>query len=130
MKVFCPLLIVHGEIVMAVSKRAASRVGGEVTGVAVLGYGIVGSAVVEGLLEDRELFSRLAGVKIELRHVVERNAERTKGLPAKLVRTDLDVVLKDKSTQVVVELIGGLEPAKTLVLRAIAAGKDVVTANK
>src|SRR2546426_796644 len=109
---------------MAVSKRADS------TGVAVLGHGVVGAAVVEGLLSDADLFKRRAGVAVELRHVVEKNAERSKAVPAKLVRTDLAPVLQDKKTQVVVELIGGLEPARTLVLQAIKAGKHIVTANK
>ncbi|HEY4329448.1 MAG TPA: homoserine dehydrogenase [Phycisphaerae bacterium] len=108
------------------------RSGAGSTGVAVLGCGIVGGAVVQGLLTDGGLIARRAGVKLELRHVVERSAERVKqlGVPGKLVRGDLEAVLKDKGTQVVVELIGGVEPARTLMLAAIKAGKHIVTANK
>lgn len=102
------------------------------TGIAVLGTGIVGGAVAQGLLSQGSLIQKRAGITLELRHVVEKNPERTKqlGIPAKLVRADIAPVLKDKSTQVVVELFGGLEPAKSFILQAIKAGKHVVTANK
>ncbi len=111
---------------MAASKRSPAA------GVAVLGCGIVGAAVVEGLLRDAGLIRQRAGVTLELRHVVEKSPERIRqvGVPAKLVRADLAPVLKDQQTQVVVELFGGLEPARTFVLQAIKAGKHIVTANK
>jgi homoserine dehydrogenase len=102
------------------------------TGVAVLGSGIVGGAVAQGLLAHASLIQKRSGIALELRHVVEKNLERTKqlGIPEKLVRADLAPVLKDKATHVVVELFGGLEPAKSFILQAIKAGKHVVTANK
>jgi homoserine dehydrogenase len=111
---------------MAVSKRSNT------TGVAVLGSGIVGAGVVEGLLHDAALIRQRAGVTLELRHVVEKSTERIRqvGVPAQLVRSDLAPVLQDKHTHVVVELFGGLEPARTFVLQAIKAGKHIVTANK
>jgi homoserine dehydrogenase len=109
----------------------SSRRSGSV-GVAVLGCGVVGAAVIESLLRDTALFKSRAGVSLQLRHAVEKNADRVKQLaiPAKLVRSDIAPVLQDKDTQIVVELIGGLEPARTLVLKAIKAGKHIVTANK
>jgi len=102
------------------------------TGVAVVGCGVIGSAVAEALLKEGKLFQQRAGVTLTLRHVVERDVERAKkaGMPAKLITPDFDVVLKDKQTDIVVELIGGLEPARTFVLKALKAGKHVVTANK
>jgi len=111
---------------MAASQRSST------TGVAVLGCGIVGAGVVDGLLHDAALIRQRAGVTLELRHVVEKSQERIQqtGVPAKLVRADLAPVLKDKQTHVVVELFGGLEPARTFVLQAIKAGKHIVTANK
>jgi homoserine dehydrogenase len=111
---------------MALSKRSRA------TGVAVLGCGIVGAGVVEGLRRDAALIRQRAGVTLELRHVVEKSQERIQqvGVPAQLVRGDLAPVLKDKNTHVVVELFGGLEPARTFVLQAIKAGKHIVTANK
>ncbi len=102
------------------------------TGVAVIGCGIIGSAVSDALLKETALFRQRAGVTLQLRHVVERDLERAKkaGMPAKLITSDFDAVLKDRQTHVVVELIGGLEPARTFVLKALKAGKHVVTANK
>jgi homoserine dehydrogenase len=101
-------------------------------GIAVLGCGVVGAAVVESLLRDTALFKSRAGVSLQLRHAVEKSADRIKALniSPKLVRTDIAPVLADKDTHIVVELIGGLEPARTLVLKAIKAGKHIVTANK
>jgi homoserine dehydrogenase len=102
------------------------------TGIAVLGCGIIGSAVADALLHETALFRQRAGVTLQLRHVVERDASRAKsaGIPAKLITDNVETALKDPQTQVVVELIGGLEPARTFVLKALKAGKHVVTANK
>src|SRR5271167_4581141 len=85
------------------------------TGVAVLGCGIIGSAVADALLNETALFRQRAGVSVQLRHVVEKDTERAKkaGIPAKLITDNFDTALKDRDTHVVVELIGGLEPART-----------------
>ena len=101
-------------------------------GVAVLGCGVVGAATADALLREASLLKRRSGVTVELRHVVEKNPEAAKRakIPEKLVRSDIAAVLADKQTQVVVEFIGGIEQARTLVLQAIKAGKHVVTANK
>jgi homoserine dehydrogenase len=101
-------------------------------GVAIIGCGSIGAAVAEGLLKETALFKERAGVRVELRHVVVRNPANAKaaGVPGRLVTEDLERALKDEGTAVVVELIGGLEPARTMVLRALKAGKHVVTANK
>jgi homoserine dehydrogenase len=103
-----------------------------VVGVAVVGCGIIGSAVADALLHEGALLKRRAGVTLQLRHVVERDLDRGRraGVPAKLLTESIDAVLADGQTQVVVELVGGLEPARTFVLKAIKAGKHVVTANK
>ncbi len=102
------------------------------TGVAILGCGIIGSAVADALLKEAGLLRRRSGVALELRHVVELDAERARkaGIPAKLVTANFAEVLGDRGTGIVVELIGGLEPARTFVLKALKAGKHVVTANK
>jgi homoserine dehydrogenase len=102
------------------------------TGVAVLGCGTIGSAVTEMLLKETKLLERRSGVRLELRHVVERDQAKARaaGVPERLITASLDDALGDNAVAVVVELIGGLEPARTFVLRAIKAGKHVVTANK
>ncbi|HUO07248.1 MAG TPA: homoserine dehydrogenase [Phycisphaerae bacterium] len=102
------------------------------TGIAVIGCGIIGSAVADALLKETKLFRERSGITLQLRHIVERDIQRTKnaGMPAKLLTDNYNTALNDKNTHIVVELIGGLEPARTFVLKALKAGKHVVTANK
>jgi homoserine dehydrogenase len=116
----------------AASHGSAARARNSRTGVAIIGCGIIGSSVADALLRETGLFQERAGVRLELRHVVERDLEKAKaaGISGKLLTDDFEVVLKDAATEVVVELIGGLEPARTFVLKALKAGKHVVTANK
>ncbi|MCL2647389.1 MAG: homoserine dehydrogenase [Phycisphaerales bacterium] len=101
-------------------------------GIAVVGCGIIGSAVADALLNESALFKHRAGVTLQLRHVVEKDTEKAlrAKIPQQILSDSIAPVLKDKRTQVVVELIGGLEPARTFVLQALKAGKHVVTANK
>ena len=103
-----------------------------VTGIAVVGCGIIGSSVANALRNETALFKHRAGVTLQLRHVIERDKPRARaaGIPEKLLSDNFDDTLNDKQTQVIVELVGGLEPARTFVLKALAAGKHVVTANK
>jgi homoserine dehydrogenase len=123
------------EIRMAKAVRPAApaaRTSARPTGVAVIGCGIIGSAVANALVHESALLRRRSGVALQLRHVVDRDVEKAKraGVPAKLATLDFNAVLADPDTHIVVELIGGLEPARTFVLKAIKARKHVVTANK
>jgi len=101
-------------------------------GIAVVGCGIIGSAVADALLNESALFKNRAGVTLQLRHVIEKDTEKAlrARIPKQILADSFTPVLKDKKTQIVVELIGGLEPARTFVLQALKAGKHVVTANK
>jgi homoserine dehydrogenase len=83
------------------------------------------------LLERRELIARRTGVDLELAAAACRTAarERELGLPAGIFMADAEALLR-RDLDVVVELIGGLEPAGSLVRRALLAGRSVVTANK
>lgn len=101
-------------------------------GVAVLGCGTIGSSVANMLLHESAHLLARSGQTLTLRSVVERDIPKAKaaGIPAKLITSNLDHALQDPETHIVVELIGGLEPARTFVLKALAAGKHVVTANK
>ena len=102
------------------------------TGIAIIGCGIIGSAVAELLLKESTHLKQRSGQVLQLRHVVERDMPKAKaaGVPARLITDNLEIALADQQTQIVVELMGGLEPARTFVLRALKAGKHVVTANK
>lgn len=99
--------------------------------VGVLGCGTVGGALVRLLLDDGAGIAERSGVRLELVAVaVADRAKPRPWLPARLVTTDAAAVVADPAVDVVVELIGGLEPAGSLVEAALTSGKSVVTANK
>ena len=101
-------------------------------GVGLIGLGTVGTGVAKILTRQAELIRRRLGVRLDLVRVATRRAANAASipLPAHLVTTDAAAVVADPQVQIVVELIGGEEPARTLILGALKAGKPVVTANK
>jgi homoserine dehydrogenase len=101
-------------------------------GIAILGCGTVGSGVVKLLLEQPRRLAERAGRPLVLRRVVVKHPEKARpvSLPRELLTTDAAQVFRDPSVHIVVELIGGLEPAASLIQKALQSGKDVVTANK
>jgi homoserine dehydrogenase len=100
-------------------------------GVAILGFGTVGRGVYE-LLSEQGTIRAKHGVSFDIRKILVRTptAEKLKGIPADKVVSNIDQVVSDPSVDVVIEVIGGIEPANEYVARALAAGKHVVTANK
>ena len=99
-------------------------------GVGLLGLGTVGAGVAAILLGPEGRHPLVA--ELELKRVAVRDPARARPLaldPA-LLTSNAEAVVDDPAVEIVVELIGGLEPARSLILRAIAAGKPVVTANK
>jgi homoserine dehydrogenase len=99
-------------------------------GVGLLGLGTVGAGVAAILIEPQGRHPLVA--ELQLRRVAVRDPARSRSLsidPA-LLCSDPEAVVDDPSVEIVVEVMGGLEPARSLILRAIAAGKSVVTANK
>ena len=107
-------------------------VNGHKTTVGLLGCGNVGAGVAKIILEDNEFISQKMGWSLELTKIVVRNpmAMREFNPPAELLTSDPYDVVGNPKVQVVVEVMGGLEPAKTLILKAIESGQHVVTANK
>ena len=99
-------------------------------GIGLLGLGTVGAGVA-AILATPAGRHPLVG-ELQLRRVAVRdlNRPRTVDLAAELLSTDPEAVVDDPAVDIVVEVMGGLEPARSLILRAIAAGKPVVTANK
>jgi homoserine dehydrogenase len=93
-----------------------------------------GSAVLLGLdsQADSLEISRRVGVPIEIVRIADLDVTRDRGLtlPPGLLTTDAKQILADPAIDIVVELIGGCDVAKRIILEAIAAGKHVVTANK
>jgi homoserine dehydrogenase len=99
--------------------------------VGVLGAGNVGAALVNLLLADAEAIEARSGIRLEVAGVAVANPRRTRpGIPENLVTGDAKGLVDDPSVDVIVELIGGLDPARELVEAAIEAGKPVVSANK
>jgi len=100
--------------------------------IGLLGLGTVGSQVAERLSTAHDLITERTGVPVELARVLVRDAQKERPFkpPAGLLTTDPDDILDDPSISVVVEVMGGMEPARTYIERAITAGKAVVTANK
>jgi homoserine dehydrogenase len=98
-------------------------------GIGLLGLGTVGSEVYR-LLQDHDGLTRAVGCALVVKRVAVARANRPRPVPASLLTTDGLVVLNDPEVDIVVELMGGLEPARGYMLRALEAGKSVVTANK
>ena len=100
--------------------------------IALIGFGTIGTGVAKILLDHKERITRATGKNVELARVCDKDTTRGRGidLPEGLLTDDLNAILDDASISVAVELIGGLEPARSIVLSLLKAGKDVVTANK
>ena len=100
--------------------------------VGILGLGNIGAGTVEILKKNGALLERRVGVPFELVRAADKDASRAErlGLAPGVFTTDANEVVKDPEVQVVVELIGGTEPARSLILAAMENGKHVVTANK
>ena len=98
--------------------------------VALLGCGNVGAQVARILIDDAEMLAARAGARLELAGIAVRNvdAPREADLPHELFTTDADALVKD--ADLVIELMGGIEPARTLILAAMRNGACVVTGNK
>lgn len=100
--------------------------------IGLLGCGVVGQGVLRTIATRRESLTRRLGAPIEVRRVVARDPdkERAEYVPRELLSYDPESVLGDPDVDVVVEVMGGLEPAGAYLERAIDAGKSIVTANK
>ena len=98
--------------------------------VGLLGAGSVGSQVARLLLENKAELAKRVGAELKLTGIAVRNlnSKRDAELPSELFTTDAESVIL--GSDIVIELVGGIEPAKTWVMRALNAGADVVTANK
>ena len=97
--------------------------------VAVLGYGTIGSGVVEVLQTNTEIIAQRAGEEIAVKYILDLRDFPEDPNADKVVH-DYDIIDKDEDVQVVVECMGGVEPAYTFVKRALLNGRSVATSNK
>ena len=100
--------------------------------VAIVGMGTVGAGVARLLLDHGDRTARHAGKTLWLEQVVVRDVDRPRDveLPAGVLSDDLSRITSDPEIKVVAQLIGGLEPARTIMIKLLESGKDIVTANK
>ena len=100
--------------------------------VGLLGCGHVGAALVSLIAERRDEVARRTGLYLDVTRIAVRNTaiDRGVGVDASAFTTDATAVVADADVDVVVEVMGGIEPARELVSAALSAGKPVVTANK
>ena len=101
-------------------------------GVAILGLGTVGGGTYRILTEKREMFRQVQKLDVSVEAVLEINRAKAEalGVPEGVLTASLDDVLNNPAVDIVVEVIGGVEPARTFILSALKRGKTVVTANK
>ena len=98
---------------------------------ALLGAGPVGSGVyaLAEMLKD-EMFQK-TGSSLEIKKVLVRNTKKDRPwIPKEIMTDNWQEILEDEEIQLVIELMGGVEPARTYIVQALEAGKQVVTANK
>ena len=100
--------------------------------VALLGLGVVGSGTYRILENKREYIASNDKVEIEVVKVLEKNQDRLRELkiPKSMVAKTIDEIVEDKEIQIVAEFFGGIEPAKTFLIKCLKSGKSIVTANK
>ena len=99
--------------------------------VGLLGCGTVGAQVARLVAEQADAVEARTGLRLEIARVAVRDLARARtGVDAALLTTDAQALVADPDVDVVVEVIGGVEPARELILAAIKAGKPVVTGNK
>ena len=98
--------------------------------IALLGAGSVGAQVARLLLENKDELAARVGAELELVGIAVRdlNSKRPAGVPTELLTTDAETLIL--GADIVIEVMGGLEPARTYILQALNSGSDVITANK
>ena len=99
--------------------------------IGVIGHGTVGATFVKLVKQQSDTIAARSGVRLEIARVAVRNTATHAGsLVADVLTQDADFVVSDPTVDLVVELMGGIDEARALILKALASGKPVVTANK
>ncbi|HBG93330.1 MAG: homoserine dehydrogenase [Nitrospirae bacterium GWF2_44_13] len=100
--------------------------------VGIIGFGTVGTGTAKILLGNKDVISQRTGFDINLKKIADLDIKKSRGLklPEGILTTNADDILNDPEINIVIELIGGIHPAKDFILKAIRNKKHVVTANK
>lgn len=101
-------------------------------GIGILGGGTVGGALLQYLINEQKAIVAKTGLELEVKRVAVRDLAKSRSfaIPAELLTDEAENLIDDPAVELVVEVMGGLDPAGDLVMRALQAGKPVVTANK
>ncbi len=100
--------------------------------IGIIGFGTVGSGVVEVLSRRGPALREKSGLDIRIKRICDKDlrAKRSVKIKRSLLTKNVNAVLEDPDIDIIVELIGGIHPAKEIILKAFSEGKDVITANK
>ena len=99
--------------------------------VAILGLGTVGSGVYKLIQKRADVMEKTLGAQMEVKRILVRNMNKKReGVDASLLTDNWNDIIEDEEIQIVIEVMGGIEPAKTMIPEALRAGKNVVSANK
>lgn len=100
--------------------------------IAIMGLGTVGGGTYDILVGNHDLIERTQGVDIKVAKILDKRVDAlvARGISRDIITTDINDIINDKSIDIVVEVMGGVEPAKSFILSVLKSGKSVVTANK
>ena len=104
----------------------------DIINIGIIGFGTVGTGVVKILNENAGIIERRLGSPLKIKGIADIDAERFRGVKIEegILTADPDSLIEDPSISIIIELIGGIEPARALMIKAMERGKNVVTANK
>lgn len=104
----------------------------KIVNVAIMGIGTVGGGTYEILTDNHDFLLKTQGIDFRVKKVLDKNLERIRsfGIPESKAAASVDEIAADKDISIVVETMGGVEPAKTFIEKLLLSGKSVVTANK
>ena len=99
--------------------------------IGLLGLGTVGTGVYKLIGRRADIMDKTIGAELEIKKILVHNMNKKReGIDPSLLTDDWREIIEDDEIQIVVEVMGGMEPAKTIILEALRAGKNVVSANK
>ncbi|MDD4316263.1 MAG: homoserine dehydrogenase [Clostridia bacterium] len=101
-------------------------------GVALLGLGTVGGGTYRILKNNHDSIKKNYGVDLEIRHILEKDMTKARalGVDESIISCDINNIINDAEIKIVAEFFGGIEPAKSFLIKCLLAGKSIVTANK
>ena len=104
----------------------------DIVNIGLIGFGTIGSGVVETFNKNLDLLENKVGKKVKLKKIVDLDITTDRGVdvPPEILSKDINDILRDPDIDIVIELIGGYQPALKFILSAMENGKHVVTANK